>query len=255
MKQIELKISQIKTNSENPRTISSDKFKKLVNSILLFPTMLNIRPIVVDDTMTALGGNMRLTALKKIAQMQLQDIHNLLYSLEEFEHKTGDEQQAILDHWCSWIEEPRITAIKASSLTMEQRKQFIVKDNVSFGSWDYDSLSNWDAGMLENWGIDSWEIEPIKVEQPIAPAEEEEITFEDALPDELQGLDLTPNELPKLTGDDDTPNKYITIVYGADEREALAKKLGMDCETLYRKIVWSLDDILTMRKEASNGSY
>lgn len=255
MKQIEVKISQIKTNLENPRTISSDKFKKLVNSILLFPTMLNIRPVVIDDTMTALGGNMRLAALKKIAQMQLLDIHNLLYSLEEFEHKTCEEQQTILDHWAEWIDEPRITAIKASSLTMEQRKQFIVKDNVSFGSWDYESLSNWDTTQLENWGIDSWEIQPIKVEQPTAPAEEEEITFEDALPDELQGLDLTPNELPKLTGDDDTPNKHITIVYGDDEREALAQKLGMDCETLYRKIVWSLDDILTMRKEASNGSY
>lgn len=250
METINVKISQVKTNSENPRTISSDKFKKLVNSILMFPTMLDIRPVVVDNTMTALGGNMRLTALRKIATMEYIEIQSLLHSLEEFAEKPTEEQERILAHWAEWIDEPRITAIKASSLTMEQRKQFIVKDNVSFGSWDYELLGNWNNLKLESWGIDSWDIEPVKIETTTNDYADDEIMFEDALPQELQGLDLTPNDLPKLTGNDETPNKYITLVYGADERDTLAYKLGVNPEQLYRKIVWSLDDIIQLRKEA-----
>lgn len=74
MKAEQIKLSQVKVNGENPRSITNDKFAKLVNSVLVFPKMLSIRPVVVDNKMVALGGNMRLQSLKSIANMSNDDI-------------------------------------------------------------------------------------------------------------------------------------------------------------------------------------
>ena len=121
MKQMQkVKIAEVKTNPNNPRLIKDDKFKKLVKSIKEFPQMLELRPIVVNDDMIVLGGNMRLKACKEAG-------------LKE------------------------VPIIKASDLTDEQQKEFIVKDNVGFGEWDWDVLANeWDAVQLEEWGLDGF---------------------------------------------------------------------------------------------------
>jgi hypothetical protein len=111
-------ISEIKPNPNNPRVIKDDKFEKLVKSIKEFPKMLEIRPIVVNDDMIVLGGNMRLKACKAAG-------------LKE------------------------VPIIKASDLTEDEQRQFIIKDNVSGGEWDWDMLANeWDAEQLEAWGLD-----------------------------------------------------------------------------------------------------
>jgi len=113
-----VKLSKVKNNPNNPRLIKDDKFKKLVNSIKEFPQMLEIRPIVVNDDMIVLGGNMRLKACKEAG---LKDVY----------------------------------IIKASELTEEQQREFIIKDNSGFGEWDWDMIANeWDAEQLEEWGID-----------------------------------------------------------------------------------------------------
>jgi hypothetical protein len=113
-----VKISAVKSNSNNPRIIKDDKFKKLVTSIKEFPQMLNIRPIVVNDEMIVLGGNMRLKACIE----------------------AGLKEVAI---------------IKASELTVEQQKEFIIKDNTSGGEWDWEVLVNeWDVNQLEDWGLE-----------------------------------------------------------------------------------------------------
>jgi ParB-like chromosome segregation protein Spo0J len=113
-----VKISEVKANPNNPRTIKDDKFKKLVASIQGFPQMLSLRPIVVNDDMVVLGGNMRLKACKEAG-------------LKE------------------------VPIIKASELSEEQQKEFIIKDNVGFGDWDWDTLSNeWDVEQLQDWGLD-----------------------------------------------------------------------------------------------------
>jgi hypothetical protein len=118
MNPITVKISEVKSNPNNPRIIKDDKFQKLVNSIKEFPEMLNIRPIVVNVDMVVLGGNMRLKACKE----------------------AGLKEVAI---------------IKAEDLTEEQQKQFIIKDNVGFGEWDWEDLANnWDAEQLTDWGLD-----------------------------------------------------------------------------------------------------
>ena len=111
-------ITDVKTNKDNPRTISDDKFNKLVKSIKEFPKMLEIRPIVVDSDMIVLGGNMRLKACKEAG---LKEIH----------------------------------IIKADDLTEEQKKEFIIKDNVGFGEWDWQDLKdNWEEDDLIEWGMD-----------------------------------------------------------------------------------------------------
>jgi len=113
-----VKLSEIKSNPNNPRIIKDDKFSKLVKSIQDFPKMLEIRPIVVNADMIVLGGNMRLKACRQAG-------------LKE------------------------VPVIFAHDLTEEEQKQFIIKDNVGFGEWDWDILANeWDAEQVAEWGLD-----------------------------------------------------------------------------------------------------
>ena len=118
MKIEKVKLSEIKPNPKNPRLIKDEKFKKLVQSIKDFPQMLELRPIVVDENNVILGGNMRFKALKEAGHTE-------------------------------------VSIVRANDLTSEQKDEFIVKDNVGFGEWDWDSLANeWDVDKLEEWGLD-----------------------------------------------------------------------------------------------------
>jgi DNA modification methylase len=150
MNPITVKISEVKSNPNNPRIIKDDKFQKLVKSIKEFPEMLNIRPIVVNADMVVLGGNMRLKACKE----------------------AGLKEVAI---------------IKAEDLTEDQQKQFIIKDNVGFGEWDWEDLANnWDTEQLTDWGLDIPDFKPDVLE-----AEEDE--FE--VPDEGIDTDIVLGDL------------------------------------------------------------
>jgi ParB-like chromosome segregation protein Spo0J len=115
-----LKINKIQPNPENPRVIKDHKYKALVKSIQEFPKMLEIRPIVVNSDMVVLGGNMRLRACQEAG-------------LKE------------------------IPVIVAKELTEKEQREFTIKDNVSFGEWDWDVLANdWDDSELNDWGLDVW---------------------------------------------------------------------------------------------------
>ena len=117
MKQ-KVKIGDVIPNEKNPRYIRDPKFNKLVNSIKDFPEMLEKRPIVVDENMIVLGGNMRLNACKKAGLKEV------------------------------WID-------VAEGWTQEQKNEFIIKDNVGFGEWDWEILANeWDMKELSDWGMD-----------------------------------------------------------------------------------------------------
>tara|TARA_R110000868_G_scaffold397940_1_gene670865 strand:- start:224 stop:1507 length:1284 start_codon:yes stop_codon:yes gene_type:complete len=118
MQSIKTKISDVKLNPNNPRLIKDDNFKKLVQSIKDFPEMLDIRPIVVNADMVILGGNMRFKACKEAG-------------LKE------------------------VPIIVADNLTEEQQREFLIKDNVSGGEWDFEILANeWNVEKLEDWGLD-----------------------------------------------------------------------------------------------------
>ena len=167
----EIKLSRVKTNKENPRTITKDKFDKLVNSILVFPKMLQLRPIVVDGKMTALGGNMRNEALRVIAKMQPDEIAERLAGIADFVKKTKGERDALVEHWGKWLENPTALIIRADQLSEQEREQFIVKDNVSFGTWNYDALSSkWDNSLLNDWGMDVWQTAPVAFQPTISNA-------------------------------------------------------------------------------------
>ena len=113
-----VKLYKIKNNPNNPRLIKDDKFHKLVKSIKEFPEMLKLRPIVVNDDLVVLGGNMRKKACKEAG-------------LKE------------------------VPIIKASELTVKKQREFIIKDNVGYGEWDWDLIANeWDAEQLDDWGLD-----------------------------------------------------------------------------------------------------
>ena len=153
-----VKLSQIRVNGANPRIIKDDKFAKLVNSILDFPKMLELRPIVVDDTLVCLGGNMRYRALTFIAEMPIDDLKSRLCDIRGFQKKTEAEKEALVEHWERWQDNPTAPIIRAADLSDEEQKEFIIKDNVGYGEWDYDMLANdWEAEDLEDWGLDVWQ--------------------------------------------------------------------------------------------------
>ena len=154
MKKEKLKITQVAINAANPRTITEEKFDKLITSILVLPKMLEVRPVVVDSKFVALGGNMRIKALQAIAEMSADDITSRLAADKTYSAKSKAEQDALLAYWAEWLAEPYINAIVVNNFSEAEQKEFIIKDNVSFGKWDWDALANeWDASELENWGL------------------------------------------------------------------------------------------------------
>jgi DNA modification methylase len=126
-----LPISKVRPNSDNPRYIKDEKFKKLVQSIKEFPEMMPVRPIVVNKEMVVLGGNMRLKAMQEAG-------------LEKV-----------------WVE--------VVDWSEEKQREFIIKDNVGFGEWDWDELANtWEAEELNEWGLDTpdnWGGEELEAEE------------------------------------------------------------------------------------------
>lgn len=158
MKTETVKLSQIQVNGANPRTITDEKFDKLINSVLVLPKMLDIRHIVVDDTMTVLGGNMRYRALVAISEMTEEDIIARLDATRDYKKKTDAERGLLIAWWREWLKAPSVEIIRAANLSAEEQREFIIKDNASFGSWDMDALANeWDSQDLDDWGLDVWQ--------------------------------------------------------------------------------------------------
>lgn len=161
-----MKLSEIKANPNNPRVIRDDKFEKLKNSIESFPQMLALRPIVVDTDGIILGGNMRLRALQDLGYKEIPD---------------------------EWVK-------RADELTEEQKREFIIKDNVGFGQWEWDMLANeWDSEQLSEWGLDmpDWAGDEPDIDDLIGEDKNKpptmKITFES--PEQLQAAEIDIQEL------------------------------------------------------------
>lgn len=171
-----IKLTQVSVNDRNPRTISDEQLHRLVVSLLVFPAMQSLRPIVVDKTNKALGGNMRYRALTAIASMTMEDIERTLRDNRDFRKKTQQEQDLLLGHWEMWLHNPTATIARADHLTEEQKREFIIKDNVSFGEWDEGLLhEDFSDEELIDWGLQ----EPDE-EEAEEDADEDEYTDEDA---------------------------------------------------------------------------
>jgi len=178
-------ISQIKPNPENPRIIKDHKFKQLVESIKSFPQMLELRPIVIDENNIVLGGNMR---LKACIEAGLTDV----------------------------------PVVQAKDLTDLQKKEFIVKDNVGYGEWDWEDLANsWDVEQITDWGLD------------------------------INGFDVNANELSdefSLPSGDKSPFQQMTFTL-ADEQSIQIKNA---IEEIKRTEEYKF--VETMGNENSNGN-
>lgn len=239
-------LSQVKVNSANPRTITDRKLNLLVERLLAFPKMIHLRPVVVDERMTALGGNMRVRAFSLISQMSIEEIGRILAGTKNFQRLTKAEKEALLQQWQVWLDKPTVEIARANELSDAEKKEFIIADNASFGSWDYDRLANeWDNDDLASWGVDVW-----KPDEPTygfsggegqpGPAQQDDFD-PNALPPELQGMDINPADLPEITGSDETAMERIIIVYPKSREEEVAGLIGL---TKIEKVVYSISELL-----------
>lgn len=180
-------------NQDNPRSIEPQQMQKLVESILTFPKMLQMRPIVCNENRVILGGNMRFRALLNIEQMEDEAIKNAIETVAV--KLTDGEKQQLCSHWEKWKAEPKVEVVIADSLSDEETDEFIIKDNVYFGSWDEEKLKGaFDVDDMQRWGLNSWEIQ------------QEATTYEPAEDEEQR----------------------IIIVYRSEDAQAVADMLGLD---------------------------
>lgn len=178
-----VKISDVKPNPKNPRIIKDGKFQKLVKSIQEFPDMLNKRPIIVftdvDNKYVVLGGNMRLKALNELKFKEIPVI--------------------IADEW-----------------TEEQKAEFLIKDNVGFGEWDWDSLANeWDAEKLEDWGLDL----PLDVSVQELEAEEDDYEIPNEINTDIVLGDLFEIGEHRLLCGDSTDSDAVAKLMDGDKAD------------------------------------
>jgi len=194
-------IKKLKPNPANPRTIKDDKFHKLVQSVKAFPEMLKLRPIVVNDKMEVLGGNMRLRACIEAGMSE-------------------------------------VSIIRASELTEDQQREFIIKDNVGFGEWDMDALANeWDAEELQEWGLDL----PGDFSGGLGDdSEAQEDAYE--MPDEIK-TDIVLGDLfeigpHRLLCGDSTDRESVERLMGGEKADIMVTDppYGIDLDTDYSKM-------------------
>ena len=179
MQSIKTKISEVKLNPNNPRLIKDDNFKKLVQSIKDFPEMLDIRPIVVNADMVILGGNMRFKACKEAG-------------LKE------------------------VPIIIADNLNEQQQREFLIKDNVSGGEWDFEILANeWDTEQLEEWGLEI----PSFEENEDFDTEKSSTSVLDYLKFAKYSVPISTNEIEELSKilesyieENSVPNGFVTKI-------------------------------------------
>lgn len=196
-----VKLTDVKANPNNPRVIRDEKFAKLKQSIIDFPEMLEKRPLVcftdADGKFVVLGGNMRLKALSDIGAKEIPII--------------------LADDW-----------------TAEQRAQFLIKDNVGFGEWDWEQLANeWDAQQLADWGLD---LPPMEVQE----LEAEEDNYE--MPDEVQ-TDIVLGDLfeigqHRLLCGDSTDSDQVAKLMNGEKADIMVSDppYGIDLDTDYSKM-------------------
>jgi len=194
IEKIELNTGQIEGLPANPRQWTRDDIDRIAASLKETPELFEMRPCIVypnGDKYVLLAGNLRFTGARQ----------------------NGDKDV------------PCVVCPK--EMPVEKLREIVIKDNGSFGAWDFDALANeWDSLPLTDWGVPAWGFN-----------EKQDTSFKgDNLPTELQGMDLSPDELAELQGDDETPMERIIICFKPDEKDALAALLGLEVidKVLYR---------------------
>lgn len=197
VKDLVLNEGQLDWLPKNPRQWTRDDLEKTKQSLITDPDFQEDNPIKVvsfENKFLVFAGNLRTTAARSLSWKTFEAMH---YTPENEEDYETIRRRAILD-------------------------------NGSFGSWDYDILANdWDKYPLTKWGVSAWDTKKPGTEEPLAPDAGAEQPQEENLPEELQGVDLAPEDLEKIQGDDATAMERIIICYKKEEAEALGQLLGM----------------------------
>lgn len=245
-----MRLSQLQPNNgqidgvpSNPRYITEEEFKELKRSIKDFTKMMSLRPIVVDEGMNILGGNMRYQALCRLAQegatTEVLDKDGAIAGYFKFEDEIPDE----------WVK-------VASNLTIDEKIEFVYKDNDEKGKWDYEALdkgwnteqAKWDVPKDNRWKPENREDAEHYVDDTSNDGEPNTHTHntqsnddEDFnLPPELDGVDIEPDALPTIEGEDDRENEYLIITYLPEQKAELEAMLGKPIE----KIVHNISELL-----------
>lgn len=150
-----MKITEIKLNPDNPRVIKDDKFAKLVNSLKELPIMLNKRPVLLDEDNIIIGGNMRFRAAKEAGMKEV--------PIEIFTKEDAKKNNIIAKE---------LDSSYTDKTYEEQRQEMIIKDNVSGGEWNWNTLANeWDSVKLAEWSLEVWQ-QPVEVDYSILDNED-----------------------------------------------------------------------------------
>lgn len=245
LKQLHPNNGQIKGVPSNPRIITEKEFKELKKSLKDFTKMLGLRPIIVDENWDILGGNMRYQALCKLgeegATTEIRNKENVVESYYKFDDEIPEE----------WVKQ-------VQNLSPEEKMEFVIKDNQERGEWDYEKLdteweektsgtewelpkdNRWKPEMDEKPAFQFGEGEPTDAERGSAGKEGEDEDEPFNLPDELDGVDMEPEGLENIEGDDDTAYEYLIIGYEEGEEEVVSELLGIP---YISKIVYEFDEI------------
>lgn len=207
--QLELNTGQIAGLPANPRQWTRTDIEKIAKSLKETPELFEMRPCIVKEhngKYIILGGNLRYTGARQNGEKEVP------------------------------------CAIVPDNLSIEKLKQIVVKDNGSFGAWDFDALANeWDELPLAEWGVPAWGItKDTDTTFGTDTGGNSEPAESGALPPELDGLDLNPDDLEKLEGTDETPMERIIITFTKEQAQELATLLGL---AEINKVVYKFDEL------------
>lgn len=210
-------ITEIAESDNNPRLITKDKMEALINSILSLPKMLDMRPIVIDGK-AIIGGNMRHRALSIIAGMEAEELAARLDSIGYIAKHTKAERDHLIQHWAAWCANPIVSVIDVTRLPADDKKAFVVKDNVSYGMWDDVKLQKFDSTLVGELGVDEWSV-PTTMETDVVIGSEVNIA--------------------------EVEEKRMLIVYPRKSIEAVAELLGV---AELHKPSYKLSELCAMRQ-------
>lgn len=179
--QLKNNTGQIEGVPKNPRTIKNKDFRNLINSILVFPKMLFIRPITYAENYVVLGGNQRKDALVDILDMGIAKINGYLRDSKEYQEKPQEDKEFIHDFWNDFVRNKKVPAQDVSTMSLDEKREFVIKDNVGFGQDDWNVMElHWDAEKLKNWGVmlpKTWKKEKVEPESGKDRAPAQQMTF------------------------------------------------------------------------------
>lgn len=229
---VDVPLQNLKDNKNNPRQIKSHKLNRLLVSVMSFPKMLRIRPIVIDNDNVVLGGNQRYKCLKIISGLDDFDISQKLSKSQEYGYDVDAESMS--RYWVDWKKNPLVPVIIAGGLTKDEQHKFIAADNANAGEWDWNKLfDGWDEKFLECLGIDT-------------PEKKDE--FEKKFNSYNDSNCLYPL-VPKF---DEKHELFIVISDSEVDSNNLREKLGMNKMESYKRGKFSKSNVISIKDVLRN---